>query len=127
MFYRSLSLSQRILVPLLCSMFFLYYFWRYRKTSMPKGIIYSNICFFIGCFLLACCEYLKQKHLIKILDSYIFPFIHLDFIIFTMIFGATIGIKGSFSYKKFQSKRGWLYYLLILLVALTGLYIYIYI
>lgn len=45
MIYKSLTLSQRILVPFICFLFFSYYFIKYKDRNLPKSIIYSNLFF----------------------------------------------------------------------------------
>ena len=62
--YRYLSNDSKIIVPLICSLFFVYFYFKYKKDmTIPRIGVYGNIFIFIGCVLLSCNEFIEQNNL----------------------------------------------------------------
>lgn len=124
MMYKTLTLSQRILVPFICSLFFLYYFIKYKKSNLPKNIIYSNLFFSIGCLLLVIFEMFKQNYFLDEFNYLIYPFINIDIIVFVMTIGGIMALKGGFRYVTIVKKRNSLKWLTALLIFFISVYLY---
>ena len=61
--YRYLNDDGKIIVPLICALFFLYFYFKYKKDkSVPAIGARGNIFVFVGCILLSLNELMKQKH-----------------------------------------------------------------
>lgn len=124
MMYKSLTLSQRLLVPFICFLFFFYYFIKYKKSNLPKKIIYSNLFFSLGCLLLVIFEMLKQNYFLDEFNYLIYPFINMDIIVFVMTIGAIMALKGGFRYVTIVKKRNALKWLTALLIFFISVYLY---
>lgn len=125
MIYKSLTLSQRILVPFICFLFFSYYFIKYKDRNLPKSIIYSNLFFSFGCLLLTIFEILKQNDFLNKFNHLIYPFINIDIIVIIMTTGAIMALSGGFRYVTIEKRRNALKWLTFMLLLFVFGYLYI--
>lgn len=99
--YRYLNDDAKILVPLVCGLFFLYFFYKNKKDSkVPSVGANANIPIFIGCILMSIVEFLKQNNIEY--EQYLTPFIGLDFCYFFLGLGATMLLIAASRHEKYK-------------------------
>ena len=121
--YRYLNDDGKIIVPLMCALFFLYFYFKYKKDkSVPARGARGNIFVFVGCILLSLNELMKQNHFPLI--TYISPFIGLDFCNLFLVLGACMFLVAASKHEKYKNKIMFRYILTVYLVLLIVLYVF---
>lgn len=123
MMYSSLSDGQKILVPLLCGIGFIYMYFKYREDKIiPRCLLISNFVLAAGCCILSIRECLKQLHYEKIINKTIYPFMLSDISTLILVFGGILVLRGCFLHPKYGKKKLILYMSVILLAIIVVTY-----
>ena len=121
--YRYLSNDGKIIVPLICSLFFVYFYFKYKKdVTIPKIGVYGNILIFLGCILLSCNEVIEQNYLD--IKKYLTPFIGLDFSYFFLVLGAVMFLVAASKHKKYKNNIKFRYISAIYLFLFVVFYVF---
>lgn len=124
MMYNSLSDGQKILVPLLCSLSFIFMYYKYKEDQIiPRCLLLSNFVLAAGCFILSIRECLKQLHYETLINKAIYPFMLSDISTCILVFGGVLVLRGCFLHPKYKEKKSILYMAIILLSILAVGYI----
>lgn len=121
--YRYLNDDGKIIVPLICALFFLYFYFKYKKDkSVPAIGARGNIFVFVGCILLSLNEVIKQNNIQ--ITTYLSPFIGLDFCNLFLVLGAFMFLVAASKHEKYKNKIMFRYTSTIWLILFTALYIF---
>lgn len=122
MLYKSLSEDQRLAVPILFCLIFIYFYLKYRHDNIPKILLHSNLLLAFASIILFVYEIVKQNEYEKFIDSALYPFRFADIWVAAYTLGAICLLRGCFLHPKYKVKKVPLYYLSALLILIVLCY-----
>lgn len=123
MIYKSLNENQRVLVPLIFCLIFIYYFLKYRHSNIPKILLYSNLVLAFASILMFIDEIMLQNGYDKLVDNILYPIRSMDTWVLAYTAGAVCMLRGCFLHPKYKEKKAPLYLLIALLAVVVVGYI----
>ena len=121
--YNSLNETQRLVVPIVFFISFIYFYFKYRYENIPKILLYSNIILALGSITLFFYELLKQNNYENVIDNMINPFRLMDLWMFIYAVGAICVLYGCSIHPKYKDKKIPLYFLKMLFLVIVISYI----
>ena len=121
--YKSLSDGQKLIVPILFCLIFVFFYLKYRHDKIPKILLKSNLVLSLASIVLFIYELVKQNNYEQFIDNFLYPFILADVWVLAYTVGAVGLLRGCFLYPKYKEKRMALYFLCILLTIIVACYV----
>lgn len=121
--YRALNQDQRLIVPILFCLIFVFYYFKYRHSNIPEILLKSNLVLSLASIVMFVYELLKKYNYEILVDGIIYPFRFIDIWVFMYAVGAIFLIYGCLLHPKYKRKKRPLYASIVFLSVIVIWYI----
>lgn len=121
--YRALNQDQRLIVPILFCLIFVFYYFKYRHSNIPEILLKSNLVLSLASVLMFFYELIKKYNYEILADSILYPFRFIDIWVSMYVLGAIFLINGCLLHPKYKEKKRSLYASMVFLSVIVIWYI----